>query len=186
MGIKISELTSGSSVNGDDQYPAVQGSSTRKFSPSQMASYVLNTFSSLSLGGVARTVKSAIDAVSTLLGDSTMGTTATTVTGAIAEHESDISGLNSNLGGMFKTVNYDQSVGSTAANQIITTNINIAQTGYTPIGVLKIQNNHGTAISTRGWAVTNNTMTVYSYSTTAFSDTRILVSVAYVKSMFMA
>ena len=108
------------------------------------------------------------------------------MTDSVNDNAEAISELNSNLNGMFKTVNYDQSVGSTAANQIITTNINIAQTGYTPIGVLKIQNNHGTAISTRGWNVTNNTMTVYSYSTTAFSDTRILVSVAYVKSAFMA
>ena len=97
-----------------------------------------------------------------------------------------VTGAISNLDDMFKTVDYDYTVGSTAANQIITTNINIAQTGYTPIAALKIQNNHGTAISTRGWIVTNNTMTVYSYSTTAFSDTRILVIVAYVKSSFMA
>ena len=103
MGIKISELTSGNSVNGDDRYPAVQSGSTKKFSPSQMASYILNTFSSLSLGGVVRTVKAAIDSIAatvashtTLLGDTSMGTTATTVTGAIAEHETDITTLNSN------------------------------------------------------------------------------------------
>lgn len=44
----------------------------------------------------ATTAKSAIDTINTKLGSTTMGTTATTVTGAIAEHESDISTLNSN------------------------------------------------------------------------------------------
>lgn len=45
----------------------------------------------------ATTAKSAIDTINTKLGSTTMGTTATTVTGAIAEHESDISTLNSNI-----------------------------------------------------------------------------------------
>lgn len=38
-------------------------------------------------------VNSALDGLDDLVGDSTMGTTATTVTGAVAEHESDISNL---------------------------------------------------------------------------------------------
>ena len=45
----------------------------------------------------ATTAKSAIDTINTKLGSTTMGTTATTITGAIAEHENDISTLNSNL-----------------------------------------------------------------------------------------
>ena len=45
----------------------------------------------------ATTAKSAIDTINTTLGSTTMGTTATTVTGAIAEHENDISTLNSNI-----------------------------------------------------------------------------------------
>lgn len=38
-----------------------------------------------------------IAAITTKIGNTSMGTTANTITGAIAEHESDISGLNSNL-----------------------------------------------------------------------------------------
>lgn len=45
----------------------------------------------------ATTAKSAIDTINTKLGSTTMGTTATTVTGAIAEHESDISTLNGKI-----------------------------------------------------------------------------------------
>ena len=97
MSIKISQLSSVSEVLGTDESPVVQSSATKKFSMSQLGSYILNSFSSLSLGGVTQTVKSAIDAIATLLGNSSMGTTATTVTGAIAEHESDITSLNSSI-----------------------------------------------------------------------------------------
>ena len=103
MDIKISALPSATEVTGNDESPGVQYGSTKKFSMSQISEYILNAFSSLSLGGVVRTVKAAIDAIATtvashttLLGDTTMGTTATTVTGAIAEHETDITTLNSN------------------------------------------------------------------------------------------
>ena len=127
-----------------------------------------------------------ITALDSKVGTDTLDTTAQDLSAAINQHEDDITTLNSNLSDMFKTVEYEQIVGSIEVNKIIITNINIAQTGYTPIGVLKIQNNHGSMISTRAWVVTNNTMTIYSYSTTAFSDTKILVGVAYVKSSFMA
>ena len=146
MGIKISALTSGNSVNGDDKYPAVQGGSTKKFSPSQMASYILNTFSSLSLGGVVRTVKAAIDAIATtvashttLLGDSTMGTTATTVTGAIAEHEGDITTLNSK----YEFVTYNGNLGalSAGASGYITASVTIP-TGYRTTGITSIAKQH--------------------------------------------
>lgn len=61
------------------------GYGSRRITLSSIASYVLSNFSSLSLGGVTRTVKAAIDAIATLLGSSSMGTTATTVTGAVSE-----------------------------------------------------------------------------------------------------
>jgi len=102
--VKISELSSVSEVLGTDESPVVQSSTTKKFSMTQLGSYILNGFSSLSLGGVTRTAKAAIDAIATALstltsfvGSTSMGTTATTVTGAIAEHEGDITSINSNL-----------------------------------------------------------------------------------------
>ena len=49
------------------------------------------------MGTTATTVTGAIKEHSDLIGSTTMGTTASTLTGAIAEHESDISNLNSNL-----------------------------------------------------------------------------------------
>ena len=102
--VKISELPSVSEVLGTDESPAVQSSTTKKFTMTQLGSYILGAFSGLSLGGVLQTAKAAIDAVTTALGDlsdfignTAMGTTATTVTGAIAEHGGDITTLNNNL-----------------------------------------------------------------------------------------
>ncbi len=102
--VKISELPSVSEVLGTDESPAVQSSTTKKFTMTQLGSYILGAFSGLSLGGVLQTAKAAIDAVTTalgnlsdLVGNTAMGTTATTVTGAIAEHEGDITSLNNNI-----------------------------------------------------------------------------------------
>lgn len=90
MNIKISALPTATEVTGNDESPGVQYGSTKKFSMSQISEYILNTFSSLSLGGITQTVKSAIDSIATLLGSSPMGTTSTTVTGAIAEHSTTL------------------------------------------------------------------------------------------------
>ena len=102
--VKISELPPVSEVLGTDESPAVQSSTTKKFTMTQLGSYILGAFSGLSLGGVAQTAKAAIDAVTTalsnlsdLVGNTAMGTTATTVTGAIAEHEGDITSLNNSI-----------------------------------------------------------------------------------------
>lgn len=46
-----------------------------------------------------------IAAIAAKIGNTTMGTTATTITGAIAEHEADISGLNSNVTGYGSNTN---------------------------------------------------------------------------------
>lgn len=111
MSVKISELPSGSSSTGSDAFPATQSGTTSKFTLSQMAEYIVNGFNSLSLGGVVQTVKAAIDAVATsvstlastvtshttLLGNSAMGTTATTVTGAIAEVVGDVTTVENNV-----------------------------------------------------------------------------------------
>lgn len=104
MSVKISQLPSASEVLGSDVAPSVQYGTTKKFSMTTLANYLLNTFNSLSLGGTARTVKSAIDAIHTSLsslldkvGNVTMGTTATTITGAIAEHEGDITTIDASL-----------------------------------------------------------------------------------------
>ena len=82
------------------------GYGSRRITLSSIASYVLSNFSSLSLGGVTRTVKAAIDAIATLLGSSSMGTTATTVTGAIAEHEGDITTLTNSVNDLNSHLGY--------------------------------------------------------------------------------
>lgn len=54
----------------------------------------------LNFKNIANSLITAItNPISTLIGNTEMGTTATTITGAIAEHESDISTLNSKLSG---------------------------------------------------------------------------------------
>ena len=52
------------------------------------------------LGEYIESVGESVSELSNKIGDTTMGTTATTITGAIAEHEGDISSLNSNLSGV--------------------------------------------------------------------------------------
>lgn len=49
------------------------------------------------LGGHIESTGEAISELSNKIGDTTMGTTATTITGAIAEHEGDISSLSSSI-----------------------------------------------------------------------------------------
>ena len=80
----------------------------------RLANYILNKHDLVNLAGLTQTVKSAfqsvldkITGIAETIGDEPMGTTATTVTGAIAEHETDIATLNSNLNDLnnqFKTV----------------------------------------------------------------------------------
>lgn len=82
--IKIREMTEASltDVSNDsiietsiENSQASSGFVTRKIKLSTLASYVLNKFSTLSLGGTVRTVKSAIDDVVSLMGNLTNLTT---------------------------------------------------------------------------------------------------------------
>lgn len=59
-----------------------------------LAQKIVETYTGSSLAGSAQTLKAALDGLNTKVGNATMGTTATSVTGAIAEHESDINGTN--------------------------------------------------------------------------------------------
>ena len=143
--VKISELPSVSEVLGTDESPAVQSSTTKKFTMTQLGSYILGAFSGLSLGGVLQTAKAAIDAVTTalgnlsdLVGNTAMGTTATTVTGAIAEHEGDITSLNNNL--QIKIKSYSAGSRTVAANSALGLSANdfsvSAPSGYMPVAVV--------------------------------------------------
>lgn len=73
-----------------------------------------------SMGTTATTVTGAIKEHSDKIGNTTMGTTANTLTGAIAEHESDIASLTSQIGNMAKAlyVYYTPSSGATANTAI--------------------------------------------------------------------
>lgn len=59
-----------------------------------LARKIIETYTGSSLAGSAQTLKAALDGLNTKVGNASMGTTATSVTGAIAEHESDINGTN--------------------------------------------------------------------------------------------
>lgn len=59
---------------------------------------VINSEVQAALSDESDTRASADTTINNKLGSVTMGTTATTVTGAIAEHESDISGINTKIG----------------------------------------------------------------------------------------
>lgn len=145
MSIKISGLPSGASSSGTDEFPATQSGTTQKFTLAKMAEYIVNGFNSLSLGGIAQTVKSAIDTVTTalgnlsdLVGNTAMGTTATTVTGAIAEHEGDITSLNNNLNSLIIVREFFSSEVTLNAGATTTVTVSCAVTGYTLLGAIGV------------------------------------------------
>ena len=172
--VKISELPSVSEVLGTDESPAVQSSTTKKFTMTQLGSYILGAFSGLSLGGIAQTVKSAIDSIATLLGNSSMGTTATTVTGAIAEHESDITSLNNNLN--FAIDTKSASTYTVAANSGAYADIDVTKSGYHPIAILGFdtQNTNALFISIRFLSTTTARVWVRNVSGSSITVTPTL------------
>lgn len=85
--MQIHELPTGT-IGSTEYSPIDNGTSNRKITLASIGDYIINTLKTL--GGAQKSVGEYI-------GNSAMGTTATTITGAIAEHEEDISELNSNL-----------------------------------------------------------------------------------------
>lgn len=91
MGIKINQLPDLTSVAGTDMFPADDsGGTTGKHTLAKVAEYAVNAFE-ITLGGISRTVKTAIDAIQTLLGSTSIsGIGDGTVTGAISSLSSDL------------------------------------------------------------------------------------------------
>lgn len=82
-----------------------------------------------SMGTTATTVTGAIKEHSNKIGNTSMGTTAQTLTGAIAEHESDISALNGKTSGSGTATN---TYGSCSYSWVRRANIATVQVEYTP------------------------------------------------------
>lgn len=105
--MQIHDLPDGT-IGATEYTPIDNGSTNRKTTLSAIGTYIINTVTA-SLGGVTRTIKAAIDAawtklgsgsisnvgadVSAAIGNTSLGTTATSLSGAIAEHEGDITAL---------------------------------------------------------------------------------------------
>lgn len=91
MGIKINQLPDLVSVAGTDMFPADDsGGTTGKHTLAKVAEFAVNAFET-TLGGISRTVKTAIDAIQTLLGSTSIsGIGDGTVTGAISSLNSDL------------------------------------------------------------------------------------------------
>ena len=85
-----------------------------------------------SMGTTATTVTGAIKEHSNKIGNTSMGTTAQTLTGAIAEHEGDISALNGKWVVETKTL----SVPNVAAGATQWVTSSIAKSGYTAVGAV--------------------------------------------------
>lgn len=68
------------------------------------------------------TLTGAVSALNSKIGNTAMGTTATTLTGAIAEHESDISTLNSNINAL-KYAEYEHKTFNAVTNTYSSNNI---------------------------------------------------------------
>lgn len=83
------------------------------------------------------------------------------------------------IGDLFITRDFDSAVFSVAANASYSGSINIKVAGYKPIGVLKVQTNHGFSIRSDNWWIVENTFKFYVVSTTAYSDAKLLTTIAY-------
>jgi hypothetical protein len=92
--------------------------------------------------------KTAIDTINTTLGSTTMGTTATTVTGAIAEHESDISTLNSKITNVTYAAYIEPTFENGIADIPITQNVFGAGKIYDPI--CQLSTNTASTLTIRG------------------------------------
>lgn len=136
------------------------------------------------LGSHIASTGESVSELSNKIGDSTMGTTATTITGAIAEHEEDISSLSSSLSSLIVTADKVSQDVTLASGARLSVQIDCALDGYTLLGVIGI-----TTISTEVFAINRffltatNTVTVTIYNT--YSDSRtskITVRCIYRKS----
>ena len=86
---------------------------------------------------VAAAIADDVSDISNKIGNTTMGTTATTITGAIAEHEGDISTLNSNLSNKIIVEAHDSdTVESIASGSTAWLGVqNVAKTGYKIVSI---------------------------------------------------
>lgn len=128
----ISELPALTPASGTVVY-GENSSQSGKIDVDAVSNYALTSYNGATLAGSAQTPKAAIDGLNTKIGSTTMGTTATTITGAIAEHESDISTLNGNSAASL-TLSYagvTQSVSAYKRGMIVEIPVNITVSGST-------------------------------------------------------
>ena len=124
-----------------------------------------------------------------LLGNTSMGTTATTITGAIAEHEADISGLNSKLDGIIIQKTYDKAytIDAEARLNILGNEMGYSTpSGYTLLGIISFSSGHGdvTVSSINASAQNTNGLSLRNNAKTAINATARIV-VAYIKSALL-
>ena len=96
---KITELPikGTSSINLADYLLGIDSAEGYQMLISDLAKKIIEDYSGSTVAGSAQALKTALDGINTKIGSATMGTTATTLTGAIAEHEGDIVDLRSDL-----------------------------------------------------------------------------------------
>lgn len=105
------------------------GFASRKSTFAKLASYVLNTFSGLSLGGVTRTVKAAIDAIQT----------------TVASHTTSIATINNSLANIGDTMSAYLPSTTSIPNGTATGVTSISLTAGTWVVIGKITYQSGTA-----------------------------------------
>lgn len=117
MGIKINQLPDLVSVAGTDMFPADDsGGTTGKHTLAKVAEYAVNAFET-TLGGISRTVKTAIDAIQTLLGSTSIsGIGDGTVTGAISSLNSDLAQRSTSMTAYTPTIGWSNGASITVAN----------------------------------------------------------------------
>lgn len=89
---------------------------------------------------------------------------------------------------MIKIVNYRTAEHLIEAQSAYTFEIDITQSGYTPIGIIQLQNSRGSIINTNGYWLDNNktTLSVFNVNTVNTNwTTFMLCTIAYIKDEFI-
>lgn len=145
---KVTELPikNQSAINVADYLFGIDAAEGYQMLISDLAKKIIEDFTGSTLGGSSQALKTIIDAINTKIGNTAMGTTATTITGAIKEHETDISTLNGKTTTAFKILPYNKAY-TINANSALTLSANdfdvSAPTGYTPVGIVQFTSGNG-------------------------------------------
>lgn len=125
------------------------------------------------------------------MGNLSLPTTAQTLSGAIAEHESDISELNSNLGSMLilKDYSFTYSVNANSGANITANQLEaVTPTGYTPLTFYRLATGSASVLPRNVFPQktgNENMVQVHNISSSNVSNVTLQFSIIYIRSEYI-